>query len=111
MSAFMTLEGRRALITGGTMGAGAATVALFQELGARVFAFRFVVCGVVIFRWWCAQSLANGSQPTITLITPQIQGILPFFTCFIDFVRRIVEAAQRVTPQFPTMRNRERLSA
>lgn len=36
MTSFLTLQGRRALITGGTMGAGAATVALFQELGARV---------------------------------------------------------------------------
>lgn len=36
MSPFLSLEGRRALITGGTMGAGAATVALFKELGARV---------------------------------------------------------------------------
>lgn len=36
MSSFLTLQGRRALITGGTMGAGAATVALFKELGARV---------------------------------------------------------------------------
>jgi NAD(P)-dependent dehydrogenase (short-subunit alcohol dehydrogenase family) len=36
MSPFLTLEDRRALITGGTMGAGAATVALFRELGARV---------------------------------------------------------------------------
>ncbi|RYG57184.1 MAG: SDR family oxidoreductase [Alphaproteobacteria bacterium] len=36
MTPFLTLKGRRALITGGTMGAGAATVALFQELGARV---------------------------------------------------------------------------
>ncbi len=36
MSSFVTLQGRRALITGGTMGAGAATVALFHELGARV---------------------------------------------------------------------------
>ena len=36
MTPFLTLQGRRALITGGTMGAGAATVALFQELGARV---------------------------------------------------------------------------
>lgn len=36
MRSFLTLEGRRALITGGTMGAGAATVALFQKLGARV---------------------------------------------------------------------------
>lgn len=36
MRPFLTLEGRRALITGGTMGAGAATVALFQELGAHV---------------------------------------------------------------------------
>jgi NAD(P)-dependent dehydrogenase (short-subunit alcohol dehydrogenase family) len=36
MSPFVTLEGRRTLITGGTMGAGAATVTLFQELGARV---------------------------------------------------------------------------
>ena len=36
MSTFLTLEGRRALITGGTSGAGAATVALFKELGARV---------------------------------------------------------------------------
>ncbi len=36
MSPFLTLEGRRALITGGTMGAGAATVALFKELGAHI---------------------------------------------------------------------------
>ncbi len=36
MTGFLTLEGRRALITGGTSGAGAATVALFKELGARV---------------------------------------------------------------------------
>lgn len=38
MIPFLTLEGRRALITGGTSGAGAATVALFKELGARVLA-------------------------------------------------------------------------
>lgn len=36
MSGFVTLEGRRALITSGTRGAGAATVALFRELGAQV---------------------------------------------------------------------------
>lgn len=36
MTPFLTLEGRRALITGGTQGTGAATVALFRELGARV---------------------------------------------------------------------------
>ena len=36
MNPFLTLEGRRALITGGTMGAGAATVALFKELGAHI---------------------------------------------------------------------------
>lgn len=36
MTPFLTLEGRRALITGGTSGAGAATVALFKEIGARV---------------------------------------------------------------------------
>ena len=36
MTAFLTLEGKRALITSGTRGAGAATVALFRELGARV---------------------------------------------------------------------------
>ncbi len=33
---FLTLAGKRALITSGTRGAGAATVALFRELGARV---------------------------------------------------------------------------
>jgi NAD(P)-dependent dehydrogenase (short-subunit alcohol dehydrogenase family) len=33
---FLTLEGKRALITSGTRGAGAATVALFRELGAQV---------------------------------------------------------------------------
>ncbi|WP_418137811.1 SDR family oxidoreductase [Agrobacterium sp. El2ro-1b] len=36
MTNFLTLQGRRALITGGTSGAGAATVALFKELGASV---------------------------------------------------------------------------
>lgn len=36
MTPFLTLAGRRALITGGTLGAGAATVALFKALGARV---------------------------------------------------------------------------
>lgn len=36
MTAFITLDGKRALITSGTRGAGAATVALFRELGARV---------------------------------------------------------------------------
>lgn len=33
---FVTLANKRALITSGTRGAGAATVALFQELGAKV---------------------------------------------------------------------------
>jgi NAD(P)-dependent dehydrogenase (short-subunit alcohol dehydrogenase family) len=33
---FLTLEGKRALTTSGTRGAGAATLALFRELGARV---------------------------------------------------------------------------
>jgi NAD(P)-dependent dehydrogenase (short-subunit alcohol dehydrogenase family) len=33
---FLTLEGKRALVTSGTRGAGAATLALFRELGADV---------------------------------------------------------------------------
>ena len=36
MTAFLSLEGKRALVTSGTRGAGAATVALFRELGATV---------------------------------------------------------------------------
>ncbi|QDL92688.1 SDR family oxidoreductase [Paroceanicella profunda] len=36
MSGFLTLEGKRALITAGTQGTGAATVALFRALGAEV---------------------------------------------------------------------------
>ncbi len=36
MGDFLNLQGKRALITGGTQGAGAATVALFRNLGARV---------------------------------------------------------------------------
>lgn len=36
MTDFLDLRGRRALITGGTKGAGAATVSLFRELGAQV---------------------------------------------------------------------------
>ncbi|WP_444667273.1 SDR family oxidoreductase [Cereibacter changlensis] len=36
MPGFLTLEGKRALITGGTQGAGAATLALFRDLGAEV---------------------------------------------------------------------------
>jgi NAD(P)-dependent dehydrogenase (short-subunit alcohol dehydrogenase family) len=36
MTPFLTLDGKRALITSGTRGAGAATVALFERLGAQV---------------------------------------------------------------------------
>lgn len=36
MTSFLNLEGKRALITSGSRGAGAATVALFRELGANV---------------------------------------------------------------------------
>lgn len=36
MSGFVDLSGRTALVTSGTRGAGAATVALFRDLGARV---------------------------------------------------------------------------
>lgn len=36
MTGFLTLAGKRALITGGTQGAGAATVSLFRDLGAQV---------------------------------------------------------------------------
>ncbi len=36
MANFLTLKDKRVLITGGTQGAGAATVALFRELGAMV---------------------------------------------------------------------------
>lgn len=36
MTGLLTLQGKRALITGGTQGAGAATVALFRTLGAKV---------------------------------------------------------------------------
>jgi NAD(P)-dependent dehydrogenase (short-subunit alcohol dehydrogenase family) len=36
MNSFITLEGKRALVTSGTRGAGAATVKLFQDLGAQV---------------------------------------------------------------------------
>ncbi len=36
MSDFLNLQGKRALITSGTRGAGAATVSLFRELGAQV---------------------------------------------------------------------------
>lgn len=36
MTAFLTLAGKRALVTAGTRGAGAATLALFRELGAQV---------------------------------------------------------------------------
>lgn len=36
MTNFITLKGKRALVSSGTRGAGAATVELFQELGAQV---------------------------------------------------------------------------
>jgi NAD(P)-dependent dehydrogenase (short-subunit alcohol dehydrogenase family) len=36
LTGFLTLEGKRALITSGTRGAGAATVSLFRQLGAQV---------------------------------------------------------------------------
>ena len=36
MTPFVTLAGKRALVTSGTRGAGAATVKLFQDLGAQV---------------------------------------------------------------------------
>lgn len=36
MSPFISLKGKRALVTSGTRGAGATTVKLFRELGAQV---------------------------------------------------------------------------
>ena len=36
MTGFLQLDGKAALVTSGTRGAGAATVALLRELGARV---------------------------------------------------------------------------
>lgn len=36
MSGFLSLQGKRALVTSGTRGAGAATAALFRDLGAQV---------------------------------------------------------------------------
>ncbi|MFO1024335.1 MAG: SDR family oxidoreductase [Acetobacteraceae bacterium] len=36
MTEFLMLQGKRVLVSGGTKGAGAATVSLFRELGARV---------------------------------------------------------------------------
>jgi NAD(P)-dependent dehydrogenase (short-subunit alcohol dehydrogenase family) len=36
MSSFVTLEGKRTLVTSGTRGTGAATLALFEQLGATV---------------------------------------------------------------------------
>ena len=36
MKGFLTLEGKRALVTAGTRGAGAATASLFRQLGAQV---------------------------------------------------------------------------
>ncbi|WP_246045499.1 hypothetical protein [Rubellimicrobium roseum] len=36
MQGFLSLAGKRALVTSGTRGAGAATVGLFRELGAQV---------------------------------------------------------------------------
>lgn len=36
MTSFLDLKGKRALITSGSRGAGAATVALFRELGAKI---------------------------------------------------------------------------
>jgi NAD(P)-dependent dehydrogenase (short-subunit alcohol dehydrogenase family) len=36
MADFLSLEGKRALVSGGTKGAGAATVSLFRQLGAKV---------------------------------------------------------------------------
>ncbi|MGF7149631.1 NAD(P)-dependent dehydrogenase (short-subunit alcohol dehydrogenase family) [Sphingomonas zeicaulis] len=36
MTPFLSLQGKRALVTSGTRGAGAATVSLFRELGAEV---------------------------------------------------------------------------
>lgn len=36
MSDFLSLQGKRALVTGGTQGAGAACAALFRDLGAQV---------------------------------------------------------------------------
>lgn len=38
MTDFLNLTGKRAIVTGGTQGAGAATVDLFRSLGARVLA-------------------------------------------------------------------------
>lgn len=61
MIPFLTLEGRRALITSGTRGAGAATVALFRDLGARVLTTARVKPDALPDTMFIAADLTNAS--------------------------------------------------
>ncbi|HDG9806564.1 TPA: SDR family oxidoreductase [Raoultella planticola] len=77
MTDFLALEGKRVLITSGTKGAGAATVALFRQLGARVLtcARHQPDAAVDVLFVTADLSTASGCAVLATAVQEQLGGV------------------------------------
>lgn len=74
---FLDLRGKRALITSGTRGAGAATVSLFQELGAQVLTTARTRPDAVLESLFVAADLtsAKGCAALAAAVTERMGGV------------------------------------
>lgn len=77
MIPFLTLAGKRALITSGTRGAGAATVSLFRELGAQVLTTARTKPDALPDAWFLGADLttSEGCSALATAVRERMGGV------------------------------------
>ncbi|WP_244624379.1 hypothetical protein [Sphingomonas sp. So64.6b] len=86
MTPFITLEGKRALITSGTRGTGAATVALFRQLGARILTTARTKREGLAAEEFVAADLtcAEGCTVVADAVQDRMDGSTSSFTCWAN---------------------------
>lgn len=76
-TSFLPLEGKRALVTSGTRGAGAATVDLFRQLGATVLTTARKNPGILPYDMFVASDLttADGCRALATVVRERLGAV------------------------------------